>query len=60
MAKAELTKAMFWHDRAKKKLKILHFKDEKPLLLEYTPLLDDDVIIEEGTFGVLNVSINDR
>jgi hypothetical protein len=28
VAKAELTKAMFWHDRAKKKLKILHFKHE--------------------------------
>jgi hypothetical protein len=60
VAKADLARAMFWHDRAKKKLKILNFKDELPSLLEYTYLINDDVIIQEGTFGVLNVSINDR
>jgi hypothetical protein len=44
VAKAELARAMFWHDRAKKKLKILNFKDELPSLLEYTHLINDDVI----------------
>ena len=60
VAKADLTTAMFWHDKTNKKLKILHFQDEEPSLLEYAYLINNDVIIQEGTFGVLNVSINDR
>jgi hypothetical protein len=44
VAKAELARAMFWHDRVKKNLKILHFKNELPSLLEYNYLIDDDVI----------------